>query len=342
MRSNLTLLRILVIVPSILCTGCMATNLKIDGVTFRQALLDVYTDQAMDNLIRAGTNQPFVQLAYRNILLQEANTYFGEAMNAQTAMASSGLNIANPVTGSLSRMLSNVFTIHGSAQRAGLISYYADPVTDQNDVYEAYLTFAQNPTLFAVSDKKPRFPVHMMRKSCGKYYFVPVEAAAEFQNLVLKTTFMRGRDAAPPPGYIEAKVVDFVAAKADPRAPGVQNVTFKLDTPVPNGDATMTFDLDSCRNVRLTLYRWAKPDATHPKPNELGRPTDMFDAAWNRTNPDTNFAPQDLIGKTVHVFSHQFPPQIPSAQQTNTQKVEDVLDRIRASQTQLGPMPLNR
>jgi hypothetical protein len=141
---------------------------------------------------------------------------------------------------------------------------------------------------------------------------------------------------------VETKVVDYVPGATDPRAPAVINVTLKLEKPVPNGDATMTFSPDGCRNVRLPLFRWAHPDDSHPTPSELGRPTDMFDAAWNRNNPDTNFAPPDLIGKTVRVFSHDFPPQMPSTQQVNTQKVEDILDRIRASQTQLGPMPLSR
>ncbi len=79
------LVRLAALLPVILLSGCMATNLKVDNLTLRNALLDVYTDQVMDNLIRARTFQPFVQLAYRNILLQEANTYFGELTNAQTS-----------------------------------------------------------------------------------------------------------------------------------------------------------------------------------------------------------------------------------------------------------------
>jgi hypothetical protein len=327
-------------VPVLFFSGCLAASLKNDGMTFRQALLDVYTDQAMDNLVRARTNQPFVQLAYRNILLQESNTYFGELSNAHTLTGTRMLHVPKPVTGALTRTLENVFTIHGSAQRVGLISYYADPVTDQNDIYAAYLEFANNPFLFGVSDTKPRYPVHVMRRSCGKYFFVPVEAAAEFQKLVLATTFLRGREATPPPpGYVEAKVVDATNRGGVGRG-SLINVTLKLDKQVPNGNATMTFVFQGCRNARLLLLPQEKPDKDHS--TDLGRPTDMFDTQWDLNSPATNFKPMDLIGKTVRIYSHTFPPEMPPPSQGATQEVRDVLDRIRAFQNTAPVVPLGR
>ncbi len=145
------------------------------------------------------------------------------------------------------------------------MSYYADPVTDQNDIYAAYLDFAHNPYLLVVSDDKPKCPVHIMKKSCGKYYFVPVDAAPEFQKLVLTTTFMRGRDATPPPpGYVSAKVVDAINRGGSGRGTAI-NVTLKFDQQVPNGSGTLTFNIQQgCRSVRLNLFPQAAPDKDHP------------------------------------------------------------------------------
>jgi hypothetical protein len=292
----------------------------------------------MDNLIRAQTFQPFVQLSYRNILLQEANTYVGDLTNALTRDDTNVINVPHPVTGMLTRHFMNLFTVHGGAQRAGLISYYAEPVTDQNDIYEAYLKYAQDPDLFMVSDTKPACPVHIMKKSCGKYYFVPVEAAPEFQKLVMATTFMRGRDAAPPPGYVSAKIVE--ATLGPPSGRGkVINVTLKFDQTVPSGDCIMTFNLaQGCRSVRLNLF----PPAPPAKQLRRGTPTDTFDTQWNPENPETAFQPAGLIGKSVRIYSHDFPPDVPEPPQGKVQEVRDVLDRIRAFQTSPGTLPLAR
>src|SRR6516162_5139856 len=54
--------------------GCLARQVAADGRNFRQALLEMYTDQVMDNLIRASENMPFVQLAYRNLTVTDLQT----------------------------------------------------------------------------------------------------------------------------------------------------------------------------------------------------------------------------------------------------------------------------
>ena len=59
-------------------SGCLARQIAKDGTDFRQALLDMYTDQAMDNLIRARNNMPFVQVAYRNLLVQDTDKLSGK------------------------------------------------------------------------------------------------------------------------------------------------------------------------------------------------------------------------------------------------------------------------
>src|SRR5690242_2608426 len=80
-------------------SGCQATQMAHDGINFRQALLSMYTDQAMDNLIRARTNMPFVQLEYKDLLVQVTDQYFGELANNQEAIGEKQFSVVKPVTG---------------------------------------------------------------------------------------------------------------------------------------------------------------------------------------------------------------------------------------------------
>ena len=114
----------------------------------------------------------------------------------------------------------------------------------------------------------------------------------------------------PPPGYVQANVIDAVNRGGTGRGK-VINVTLKLDRQVQNGEGTMTFVLGDYRLGRVNLFPQVNPDRDHP--SELGRLTDMFDTQWNPGNAETNFKPVDLIGKTVRIYSHDFPPKIPPA-----------------------------
>ena len=53
----------------LLLSGCQAAQVARQGNNFRQAILDIYTEQALDNLIRARIGMPFVQLKYRDLLM---------------------------------------------------------------------------------------------------------------------------------------------------------------------------------------------------------------------------------------------------------------------------------
>src|SRR6478609_1021654 len=57
--------------------GCTARQLARDTDQFRVAVCDLYTEQVMDNLIRARTYQAFVHLGYRDILAQTTDDVAG-------------------------------------------------------------------------------------------------------------------------------------------------------------------------------------------------------------------------------------------------------------------------
>jgi hypothetical protein len=55
----------------------------------QHAVADIYTDQAMDNLIRARKNLPFVQLKFYQISVNDSDDYSVSAGVTQTQLLSS-------------------------------------------------------------------------------------------------------------------------------------------------------------------------------------------------------------------------------------------------------------
>jgi len=188
----------LVGVLAVCAPGCLSRQVSRDGIGIRQSLLDMYTDQIMDNLIRARNGLPFVQLAYSSVQVQDVDSMTGSVQDTYNISSDRSSNAVGLVT-SVLRRFSNGLQLTGNARRDRTMGLKADPVTDKNDIYEKYLEFANNPALFHVSATKPVCQVHIMRKHGKCYYWVPLEAAQEFQQLCMKTTFMRGPETAPPP-----------------------------------------------------------------------------------------------------------------------------------------------
>src|SRR4051812_43482077 len=90
----------------LISSGCLARQVARDGINVRQAVLDIYTDQIMDNLIRAKTCQPFVQLAYSAILVQDVDNVSGSAGETYGDNSVRATNAARVVTG-VTRTFSN-------------------------------------------------------------------------------------------------------------------------------------------------------------------------------------------------------------------------------------------
>src|SRR5262249_22491624 len=149
--------------------------------------------------------------------------------------------------------------------------------------------------LLVVTDEKPPCPVHIMRKCGGKYYWVPPEAGPVFLQLVLRTTFMRGPDTAPPPPtYYEVKVVgvdrlrDKTGTVLDPSPAGDVTFYIQFDKKVPNGDARMVATLKGGRKVRLNLeqvdfYNVQPGDKARKQAPPPGQPIDQLIGRWNPT-----------------------------------------------------------
>lgn len=303
----------LMAIVTLLC-GCRSHQVAKDGIGSRHALLDMYTDQVMDNLIRAHDNMPFIQLTYRDILFSETDRVSGQAGVTQTAV-----RITDP-------SITKFFSLGADASREGVISFQADPVTDQNDVYEEYVAFAKDPNLFVCTDAPPPCAVHIMRECNGKYYWVPVDAGRKFLDLYLKTTAMRGADIAPA-GYFpvvimkaEGKVTERETPAPSKQKYFIYNAVLTFDKKVPNGLATMVADLQNGAKVRISLTPLSDTDP--------GVMVLSLNATWSsREVPITIDELKDIKAR---VYSHEYMPELP-AEPPTLRRIQSQINRIESS-----------
>lgn len=287
---------ILVVISCVSGSGCLTRQVARDGDSFRNIVNDLYTNQAMDNLIRARRNMPFVQLTYSQLDINDSQELNIQSTISQTVGAALGFSAA------------------GEADRKRVMSFTANPVTDQNDIYLKYLTFARNPELLVECDSPPCGAVHIMKK-CGKqYYWVPCEAGPAFQELVMNVSFMRG---VPQTAY-QVKVVEVVE---DPKPSSESYYVAKLafDKEVPNGEATLIFTSSTGVQWRADLYA-VRLDKEN-KQVKTGVPTKQLRAQWPRSKD--SFGPDDLRGRSVRIYSRDYPPE--------TQGIDPTLQGISAN-----------
>jgi hypothetical protein len=316
---------LLMLVP--LLGGCRATQVAHDGINFRQALEDMYQDQAIDNLIRARRGLGFVQLDYKDLLIQVTDQYFGELSNQQQLTNNEGLGL-KAAMGIVPRVFQNMFNIHGSAQRQGQMSFHADPVIDNNDIYRAYLDFAKDPTKLVESDcPPPKGAAHVQRTYCGHYYWVPCEAAAEFQQLVLQSTTMRGAESQPP-GFYARRIVDVINAKlVNNRDPDLWTGIVQFDRAVPNGEGRLIITLENGRKVSLRTSRLDETPDDPKKKWVRGEMISYLEVSW-RVSRD-QVTEHNLKGLKAQVYVNDFPPT-----ERETDVVEEIrhdLNRVRAA-----------
>jgi hypothetical protein len=296
------LLALLFIPVAAALTGCVGPQVAKDSAELRKVARDLYTDQAVENLIRARTNMPFVQLKYSTLYIQVEKTVDASANVDQTVDTGRDLFAA-----AATRTLTNVYHLGATGRQDRIMNLTADPVTDQNDVYTAYLAFARNTALLVESEVPPCGPVHVYRKWEGKHYWVPVEAAPAFLDLVLKTSLMRGPEAAVINAAYEVKVVA-VEKLEQVAGRDIANATLVFDKAVPNGPATMVMDLENGRRVRVNLWPVTKdPDG---KRVDLGQPTTRLEIQWAPTKD--GFGANNLMNRPVRVYSHDYPPEAPA------------------------------
>jgi hypothetical protein len=209
--------------------GCAVRALNRDQDQIRSALLDLYTNQIMDNLIRAHNGMPIIQIDYTNaqgtVTVKGTGMLSGGGSSSHAAIVTTMRNIMGLLTGEAS----NQVTVVGT------------PVTTHNEVYNAYLEYLSLPGSLMVTDcPPPPHTAHLCRHDGDCYYWIPREYSRQFLRLSLLTTAERGQ-ALLPPGEFYAVTIQKPVAQPTSASPTAYYVTLPLDKPIPNDSGYFVF-----------------------------------------------------------------------------------------------------
>jgi hypothetical protein len=315
--------------------GCLAHRVACDGIDLRQVLVDLYTEQAMDNLIRAVENRPFVQLAYSGLQVQDTDKASGNANSGEGDFAA-GHTFDATKAGVLRLTHTAGFTgrfpFGLTGERDRILSFKADPVVEQNAIYDEYLSFARNPALFVVSDCKPDCPVHLCRKCGHKWYWVPVEAGADLLQLVMTTAIN------PPPVNNTTVYWDTAIASITPRLDSEGKVipnlwVIALAKEVPNDDGVLVVSLKGGK-VSLPIQKVGfmpisgdkKAAPPSPGPGDGVPIKTLYTQFSEAVLPRARLT--ELVGAPVQFFARDYPNLSPRPS-TDNQRIEDSLESIR-------------
>lgn len=231
-------------IPAI-AAGCAVHEVHKDQDRIRCALLDLYTDQIMDNLIRASKGLPIIQLDYTNagstVTVAENSSF-----NAGQSVTNSRVRVLPAAALTLTRTILTSFGGSGAASNSNQIAITASPVITSNEVYDAYLEFLTLPGSLVVSCEPPEEGVaHLVKQTKkNKYYWVPVEYKFQFLRLALATTAQRGKALLAPDEFYAVTLKEIVKSEADKIHPDIKLLTVKIDKKIPNDTGYLTFDVD--------------------------------------------------------------------------------------------------
>ncbi len=331
-----------------LAFGCRSAQLKRDQDHMRCALLDLYTNQIMDNLIRAHNGYPIVQLDYSDItgtITQNGNGSFGGNQTLQTERNELAITTLRQFTNFLE------YSVGGSQENQLTIT--SNPVLNNNEVYNAYLEFLVKPERFIVSDEPPPDgAAHIVRcaparpcdsvcepckwRKCAKkkYYWVPCEYRCDFLRLALVTTVQRGQPLEVPE-FFEV-TVDEAEDTTPPNLKEKNQTRFTLHfnkrLPNDSGDLRVTVN-DVTHRFRLNRYTDRVDGEVVPK-------GDKIDRLWLLLTPDdpSRMSAADLKsaleGKKVRIDLDSYRPTLPTT--------DDLLHSIRKNVGLIRLQQVNR
>lgn len=220
-----------------------------DHDLIRTTLLDLYTNQIMDNLVRAKNGLPIIHLDYTQATAMVTNTNSISGSDSQAVTGNSLLTIP-AATLAATRTIMTTLTGNLGNMNANQVTIAAAPVTTVNEVYDAYLEFLddeKNPgSLMVTSDPPKPGMAHICRKCNGKYYWVPVQYQDLFFKLSLLTTAQRGKSLLAPDEFFTVNVNELVNDADNNLAPGKsRKLTLRLDKKLPSDAGYVVLDSDA-------------------------------------------------------------------------------------------------
>lgn len=249
-----------VAVASTIGLGCRSHQLAYDQDHIRSAVMDLHTNQIMDNLVRVRKGLPILQLDYTNMTGTVTQTGGLTGGGSQTVAGNSFFNIP-AAQSAIRRVFTGVGNLSASAQQVNQLTLTAQPILNAPDVYNAYLAYMKNGDHLRESSCPPPCDAAVAVRcynadcdetcsgcdGCGRhgwlwwrkrerpkvYYWIPVEYRDDFRRLSLYTVAVRGQPIAVSPNF-EVTVLGVVNTKQN--APGVNAYTarLKLDKKIPN------------------------------------------------------------------------------------------------------------
>jgi hypothetical protein len=245
-------------------SGCAVRQVHKDHDLIRTTLLDLYTNQIIDNLIRAKNGMPIIQLDYTQATAMVTNTNSISGSDSQ-AVTANNLWTIPAATLAATRTIATTLTGNLGNTNANQVTIAAAPVTTTNAVYDAYLQFLddeKNPGSLMVTAHPPQpGTAHVCRKVHGMYYWVPITYQQLFFRLALLTTAQRG---APLDAPDTSFLVAIEGIVGDPR-PGQnpaknKQVVIKVDKELPNDSGYLKFEGDPTQTQYDVLLDTTKPD----------------------------------------------------------------------------------
>ncbi len=235
---------------TIMCAvfGCRSTELAYDQDHIRSAVMQLHTDQIIDNLIRYRNGLPILQLDYQHMTGTVTDTASGTLSGSQTVAGTKSLT--GPTTAlAFSRVLTNVFNWSVMGQKVNQLTVTAEPVNTAPDVYQAYQIFMSNTRNLMEGPSPPppeTFILCRSYASCGgsgchhwkhhpeKYYWVPNEAKDDFLRMAIHAVAIRGQAPLPSLNWDNLTILDF---EGDPKPEdGQYTFQIRLDREIPNAE----------------------------------------------------------------------------------------------------------
>jgi len=268
--------------------GCAVHELHKDQDLIRTTLLDLYTNQIMDNLVRAANGMPIIQLDYNQA---QANVTIKNTVGGTESQAVTASNVLALPAASLMATRTIMTTLMGnlSNENTNQVAVSAQPVITSNEVYDAYLEYLTLPGSLMVShDPPPPGAAHLCKKCDGRYFWVPVFRRSDFFKLALLTTAQRGKTLLPPDVFFSV-TVQSIEEERQAHSSETKYLILRLDKAIPNDAGTLLFDVDANKadkeQARYTLKKYAK-----------GRQFVLTDASYVELSKDNRIS-KDVLQK---------------------------------------------
>jgi hypothetical protein len=287
--------------------GCATHQLCRDQEALRHCVLDLYTNQIMDNLIRAYNGLPIVQLDYSK-LTATVTIEVDPSLGATQQFTLTNLLTLPAATLAKTRQFVGGFSEGATGKDNNVVTMTADPLINQDEVYKAYLSYLSIPgSIVATSEPPDPCAAHLVRRCNKMYYWIPKEHQRDFFQLALATTVMRGHPFGSVPQFFDVTVTE-IHVETPKKAGEVDRLlTLKVDPAVKNDEGKIHFDSDGSKSTLLI----------QPVPNvKMGDMTTsvLLPIPLNFKQKDVEALTKSLLNKHVQIEQKHFRPDLPTTQ----------------------------